>query len=110
MCYHNVLVEEYVRKDGSSPFGTWFETLDPLAAAKVSVAVSRMEMGNTSNIRWFRGIGECRIHWGPGYRIYLARDGEALLVLLGGSTKKDQQPAIERALSMHAEYKSRKEH
>ena len=40
-------------------------------------------MGNTSNIKWFEGIGELKIDWGPGYRIYLAKDGETLIVLLG---------------------------
>jgi hypothetical protein len=34
-----------------------------------------MEQGNLSNVEWFRGIGEYKIDWGPGYRIYLAKDG-----------------------------------
>jgi putative addiction module killer protein len=65
-------------------------------------------MGNTSNVKWFSGIGEYRIDWGPGYRVYLAKDGEALIVLYGGGTKKSQPKDIERALSLHAEYKARK--
>ena len=44
-------------------------------------------MGNTSAIKWFEGIGEYRIDWGPGYRIYLAKDGESLIVLFGGGTE-----------------------
>lgn len=66
------------------------------------------KLGNTSNIKWLRGIGEYRIDWGPGYRIYLAQDGEALIILFGGSTKKGQQQAIEQAVLLHDEYKSRK--
>ena len=54
-------------------------------------------------------IGEHRIDWGLGYRIYLARDGEALLVLLGGGAKKRQQSAIKRAELLSAEYKARKD-
>lgn len=54
-----------------------------------------VELGNTSNVKWFRGIGECRIDWGPGYRIYLAKDGETLVILFGGGTKKGQQADIE---------------
>ena len=46
-----------------------------MAAAKVSVAAARMAQGNLSNVEWFRGIGEYKIDWGPGYRIYLAKDG-----------------------------------
>ena len=53
----------------------------------------RMELGNTSNIKWFSGIGECVIDWGPGYRIYLAKDGDALIVLFGGGTKRRHQAA-----------------
>jgi putative component of toxin-antitoxin plasmid stabilization module len=47
-----------------------------------------MELGITSNVKWFAGIGEYVIDWGAGYRIYLAKDGESLTVLFGGRTKK----------------------
>lgn len=67
-----------------------------------------MSMGNTSNIKWFEGIGEYRIDWGPGYRIYLARDGEQLIVLFGGGTKKRQQADIDNAKALRDEYKRRK--
>ena len=67
-----------------------------------------MELGNTSNVKWFAGIGEYVIDWGPGYRIYLAKDGESLIVLFGGGTKKRQQADIDRAQALHAEYKARK--
>lgn len=56
--------------DGKSPYADWFATLDAIAAAKVRVAVARMEQGNLSNVEWFRGIGEYKIDWGPGYRLY----------------------------------------
>jgi putative component of toxin-antitoxin plasmid stabilization module len=39
-----------------------------------------MEQGNLSNVEWFRGIGEYKIDWGPGYRIYLAKIKRALKV------------------------------
>ena len=51
-------VEEYVRADGSVPYRTWFESLDPQAGAKVTVAKVRLSMGNTSSVKWFEGIGE----------------------------------------------------
>src|SRR5487761_1960603 len=101
-------LEEYIREDGSSPYQTWFNGLDAQAAAKITVAKIRLELGNTSNIEWFRGIGEYKIDWGPGYRIYLAKDGEALIVLFGGGTKRRQQSDIDRAKALHAEYKARK--
>ena len=59
-------------------------------------------------MKWFGGLGELRIDWGPGYRVYLARDGAALVLLFSGGTKKRQQADIETALVLHAEYKARK--
>ena len=103
-----IQVEEYLRANGSSPYKTWFDSLDAQAAAKVVMAKLRLALGNTSNVKWFGGIGEYIIDWGPGYRIYLARDGEALIILFGGGTKRRQQKDIEQALAMHVEYKTRK--
>lgn len=104
----NIRLEEYIREDGSNPYQAWFDGLDAQAAAKVTVAKTRLGLGNTSNIEWFRGIGEYKIDWGPGYRIYLAKDGDALIVLFGGSTKSGQQKAIDQAVALHEEYKARK--
>ena len=101
-------VEEYVRADGSVPYRKWFDALAADTAAKVAVATARLSLGNTSSVKWFSGIGEYRVDWGPGYRVYLAKDGEALIVLYGGGTKKSQSKDIERALALHAEYKARK--
>ena len=78
------------------------------AAAKVTVAKLRIELGNISSIKWFEGMGEYVIDWGPGYRIYLARDGDTLIVLFGGGTERAQQRDISRAKELLAEYKSRK--
>ena len=72
-------VLEYIKEDGSNPYKKWFETLNAQAAAKVTVAKARLELGNTSSIKWFDGIGEYRIDWGPGYRVYLVQDGKNLI-------------------------------
>jgi len=101
-------LQEYIKPDKSNPYRTWFNSLDAQAAAKVTVAKVRMELGNTSNIKWFRGIGEYVIDWGPGYRIYLAQDGKDLIILFGGSSKKGQQKAIDTAIELFEEYKERK--
>jgi putative addiction module killer protein len=103
-----IKVQEYLKEDGSSPYQEWFNSLDTQAAAKVTVAKSRLELGNTSNVKWFDGIGEYKIDWGPGYRIYLAQDGKQLIVLFGGGTKKNQQSDINRAKELYQEYKRRK--
>lgn len=101
-------VREYIREDGSNPYKKWFDSLDAQAAARISVAKARLELGNTSNIKWFEGIGEYKIDWGPGYRIYLAQDGKSLIILFGGGTKKKQQADIDRAKELFKEYKIRK--
>jgi putative addiction module killer protein len=67
-----------------------------------------MERGLTSAIKWFDGIGEYKIDWGPGYRIYLAKDGDQLIVLFGGGTKSRQAADIIEAKRLHSEYKARK--
>jgi putative addiction module killer protein len=103
-----IKVLEYIRADGSNPFKIWFDDLDAQAAAKVATLTLRLEMGNSSNVKWIGTIGEYRIDWGPGYRLYLGRDGEALIILLFGGTKRRQQADIERAKALFAEYKARK--
>ncbi len=103
-----IRVEEYICKDGTNPYKLWFDGLDPQAAAKIVTAKLRLELGNTASVKWFDGIGEYVIDWGPGYRVYLAMDGDALIILLGGGIKRGQQKDIDRAKALHLEYKLRK--
>src|SRR5665811_1607468 len=104
-----IFVEEYLCADGSNPYKMWFDSLDAQAAAKVVTAKLRLELGNTSSVKWFAGIGEYVIDWGPGYRIYLARNGEALIILFGGGTKRRQQKDIDQAKALHADTRTGKE-
>lgn len=101
-------LKEYIRENGSNPYKKWFDKLDSAAARRVSIAETRMALGNLSNIKWFDGIGEYRINWGPGYRIYLAKDGDNLIILFGGGTKKRQQSDIDKARELFKEFKARK--
>ena len=103
-----MVIKEYIREDYSNPYEKWFNSLNIQAAAKIAVAIARIELGNTSNIKWFEGIGEYRIHWGPGYRIYLVQDGPELIILFGGGTKKKQSADIKKAKELYEEYKTRK--
>jgi len=100
---------EYVNEAGVSPFARWREQLDPVTRARVTVAVFRLEGGNFSAVKSVgSGVFELRMDFGPGYRVYLGRDGERLVVLLGGGTKKRQQAAILAAQQMWQEYKRTK--
>ena len=102
-------VREYINERGVSPFGRWFDDLDAVAAIKVRTALARIEAGNLSNVRGVGGgVLEYRIHFGPGYRVYFGRDGETLIILLAGGTKRRQQDDIEDARGLWEEYKRRK--
>ena len=99
----------YEQENGHSPFAAWFAKLDRHAAAKVTIAVERLRRGNFSNVKGVgAGVQEFRIDWGPGYRLYLGRDGEVLVILLTGGTKRRQDDDIEWAKSLWSEYKRRK--
>ncbi|KAB0494940.1 MULTISPECIES: type II toxin-antitoxin system RelE/ParE family toxin [Pseudomonas] len=103
-----ITLEEYLQDNETSPFGRWFSTLNAQAALKVSNALLRLELGNTSNIKWFEGLGEYRINWGPGYRIYLVQEGKRLIILLGGGDKSTQKTDIKQAKILIAEFRTRK--
>ena len=104
-----VEVREYLDRGGRSPYAAWFGRLNREAAAKVAAALARIQQGHLSNAK---GVGasvyEYRIDFGPGYRIYFGKDGDRLVILVGGGTKKRQQEDITTALARWQDYKQRK--
>ncbi len=105
----SVTLREYLDHQGRSPFECWLDVLDSRAAAKVIVALARIEQGNFSNVKGVGGgVLEYRIDLGPGYRIYFGRDGETLVILLAGGTKNRQQDDIRTAQARWDDYKRRK--
>lgn len=101
-------IREYLDEAGRSAFGRWFKGLDARAAAKVATVLARLEAGNLSEIKSVgSGVLERRIHFGPGYRIYFGREGDRLIILLGGGTKQGQRQDIERAKQRWADYLQR---
>ena len=103
-------IREYLDDRGRSPFGRWFDSLDASAAVRVRTSLARMEAGNLSNIRGVgNGVLECRINVGPGYRVYFGRDGDTLIVLLGGGTKTRQQRDIDDARQLWQQYRRRRQ-
>lgn len=75
----------------------------------MATALYRMEQGNLSSVKPVgQGVAEYRIDFGPGYRIYIGQDGEMLIILLGGGTKKRQGADIQLARQRWQEYKARK--
>jgi putative addiction module killer protein len=101
---------EYLDPAGRSPFGDRFDEVDAAAAAKVTMALARMEQGNLSNAKSVgEGVLEYRIDFGPGYRVYFGRDGRTLVILLGGGTKHRQQRDIDDARRQWADDRQRKQ-
>lgn len=102
-------VRAYATEDGKSPYRKWFKGLNAAAAIKVTTALERMEDGNFSNAKAVgAGVSEYKIDFGPGYRIYFAMDGETLVILLCGGTKKKQSEDIKTAQRLWADYKARR--
>jgi putative addiction module killer protein len=54
------------------------------------------------------GVFEYKIDFGPGFRIYFGRDGETVVILLGGGSKKRQSKDIQESLVRWNDYKERK--
>jgi putative addiction module killer protein len=104
-----IRVLEYLESSGRSPWRRWFNDLDAIAAAKVGTALYRLGQGNFSTVEGVgSGVFEVRINFGPGYRIYFGKDGETVVILLGGSSKKRQSVAIGAAHKAWEDYKHRR--
>jgi putative addiction module killer protein len=99
-------VQECLDSSGRSPFGRWFDGLNAVAAARVTIVLTRLSQGNFSNVEGVgAGVYELKIDFGPGYRVYFGKDGERIVILLGGSAKKRQSAAIAAAQATWAEYR-----
>jgi putative addiction module killer protein len=104
-----ITVREYLTEAGKSPFAEWFNGLNAPASAKVTTALVRLEAGNFSNVKGVgAGVYEYRVDFGPGYRVYFGKDGDKLVILLGGGSKKRQRRDIAEAIRLWAEYKKAK--
>ena len=103
-------VREYQGVDGNAPVTQWLSDLrDPAARARIVSRLDRLKAGLLGD---WKSIGkrvcELRIDYGPGYRVYYAQDGEALIILLCGGDKRSQAKDIERAHAYWKDYKARK--
>lgn len=99
---------EFHKDDGRSPFGEWFEGLDNATALKVNTYLTRMSSGNFGQCKSLGGgLHECKIDHGPGFRVYFGKQGDKLIILLAGGTKKRQQTDIEKARNYWKVHKER---
>jgi len=104
-----VELREYVDARGRIPYKDWLVQLDTTARVRIVTAVLRIQQGNFSAAKSVgSGVLELPLDFGPGYRVYFGRDGERLVILPGGGSKKRQQADIAAAHAIWAEYKKRK--
>jgi putative addiction module killer protein len=101
-------LKEYT-ESGRSPFAEWFDSLDAVMAARVDRYVRRLETGNFSAAKPLQdGVFELRLDFGPGYRIYYGREGQTIIILLGGGSKRRQDADIAAAVQRWRRYKQAK--
>jgi putative addiction module killer protein len=102
-------IRYYLSANGQSPFEDWFAGVNAEARAKLTTAILRLSQGNFSNAKSVgEGVLEHRINFGPGYRVYFGRDGDTVVILLTGGTKKRQQRDIAAAVEFWTDYRRRK--
>ena len=102
-------VRRYLTRSGADPFSEWYAALrDRQAQARVQARVDRLERGLLGDARFCgEGVWELRIDWGPGYRLYYARSGERIILLLLGGDKRKQDVDIRTAKEYWNDYQQR---
>jgi putative addiction module killer protein len=102
-------VRHYVTASGKDVFQGWLDRLrDRQAQARVQARVDRLERGLFGDVEpCGEGVWELRIDWGPGYRVYYARAGERIVLLLLGGDKRKQDADIKQAKEYWHEYQQR---
>jgi len=100
-------VSDYISDDGYDPFKKWLESLsDRQARARILVRIQRLAAGNFGDCKPIaEGIWELRIDHGAGYRVYYAKAGEKLILILAGGDKRRQQADIETDLEYWNKWK-----
>ncbi|NTI03461.1 type II toxin-antitoxin system RelE/ParE family toxin [Agrobacterium rhizogenes] len=85
-------------------FAEWFQSLkDRPTKIRIQKRIDRIPYGLLGDAKFFSGIGELRLDFGPGYRIYFVQRGNELIILLSGGDKSSQEWDIKRAIEMAKE-------
>lgn len=101
-------IREFI-ENGRSPYAEWFDDLDEVAAARVEKYILRLEHDNFGVAKFLSdGVFELRLDFGPGYRVYFGREGRAIIILLGGGSKRRQDADIAAAVERWKRYKQTK--
>ncbi len=103
-------IEYYLTEKGEKPFGNWLDGLRDIAARNtVRIRLDRVRLGNLGDNRTVgNGIYELKIDHGPGYLVYFALDGKAIVLLLIGGDKSSQRKDIAKAQEYWLDHTRRK--
>ena len=95
-----------MRVEQTNEYRMWLDGLrDVSGRARILMRVDRLIHGNPGDHRNLtEGVYELRIDVGPGYRVYFARRGDRLLLLLIGGSKSSQAKDIAKALQLNRDY------
>lgn len=104
-----IQIELFETDSGKCPFDDWFNNLREMhTRAKILIRIDRLKLGNFGDCKSLGdGIGELRIHYGPGIRIYYAKIGNKIILLLCGGDKSSQSKDINKAKEYLKEYQTR---
>ena len=104
-------VYRYETADGRVPFDEWFCGIrDGKTQARIDTNIDRLSLGNFSNCAPAgEGVSELKMDFGPGFRVYFGKDGDTIVILLGGGRKDTQDADIKRARRYWREYKDAQE-
>lgn len=104
-----IRLAQYVGANERNRFDDWFRRLEPQTRARIQTRLDRIELGTLGDYRSVgQGVFEFRIHFGPGYRVYFGRDGDTLVILLGGGSKRRQARDVAHAQADWKAYKREK--
>lgn len=92
---------------GNCPFEDWFTSLkDSPTRLRIAARIARIQGGNLGDCKNVgEGVSELRMDFGPGYRLYFAQVGPAIVVLLAGGDKSTQDSNIRAAQALWEEHK-----
>jgi putative addiction module killer protein len=89
----------------TTTFAKWLKSLgDQNAKARIAIRIRRLSLGNVGDVKPVgKGVSEMRVDYGPGYRVYFVKKGNAIVILLTGGDKRSQKKDIEAAITLAKE-------
>lgn len=100
-------IDIYTTPDGKRPFVKWLSKSDGQVRDRVNIALARLAEGNTGSLKSVgEGVFEIRLTFGAGIRVYLGREGDKLVILLHGGTKRRQSDDIAKAKQLWRAYQA----